>query len=411
MNRRIVILSLIILLLLVCSTQVSAYYLTLDAPAQVKVGEPINVNGTTNVPPPDKIDVVFSHQMNIPVEKARKSIQITEKGDNAFNVTFDTTGLEKGNYKIEGLSSSQRDFSVGSKSIRVVKLIDRSDLIKFTSQLWQEFDKKLIIEAKISDYTDNAIQMDVSKGSKKVFGPESIPVTRGVIKYELPIEEPGTYEISFTDYDGFIGKYNIVSEEKDIYSSQIDTEEPVVEQTREVSRTSEITPEPTIAQTPKPVKNEETEDTVVEDPKSISGVSTSAEVSRENPGYFLISSEKFPIIFKTSDNNDWVIEYKKSSKDAVVKVNDKIGDESEVVKIEEKEPEIYLKVYPYSFKKADKVTITADGAESVTLSDDAAKAFGAPPRYGEEKKETSFPIMAVFIGFVILSIIYVKKRE
>lgn len=132
----------LVLLILMCGP-VSAYYLSIDAPAQVKVGEPILVTGSTNTPPPDKIDIVFSHSLNVPIEIERKSIQITEKGDVTFNVTFKTDGLEKGNYKVEGLSQSQRDFSAGSRSIRVVKLIDRSDMITFTSPTWQEFEKTL----------------------------------------------------------------------------------------------------------------------------------------------------------------------------------------------------------------------------------------------------------------------------
>ena len=52
----------LVLLILMCGP-VSAYYLSIDAPAQVKVGEPILVTGSTNTPPPDKIDIVFSHSL------------------------------------------------------------------------------------------------------------------------------------------------------------------------------------------------------------------------------------------------------------------------------------------------------------------------------------------------------------
>lgn len=93
----------VFLLILMCGP-VSAYYLSIEAPAQVKVGESILVTGSTNTPPPDKIDIVFSHSLNVPLEIDRQSIQITEKGDTFFNVTFKTDGLDKGNYKIEGLS-------------------------------------------------------------------------------------------------------------------------------------------------------------------------------------------------------------------------------------------------------------------------------------------------------------------
>ena len=68
----------LVLLILICGP-VSAYYLSIDAPAQVKVGEPILVTGSTNTPPPDKIDIIFSHSLNVPIEIERQSIQITEK--------------------------------------------------------------------------------------------------------------------------------------------------------------------------------------------------------------------------------------------------------------------------------------------------------------------------------------------
>lgn len=286
----------LILLVFMCSP-VSAYYLSLDAPAQVKVGEPILITGSTNTPPPDKIDIVFSQSLNVPVEIERESIQIIEKGDTIFNVTFKTDGLEKGNYKIEGLSQSQRDFSAGSRSLRVVKLIDRSDMIFFTSPTWQEFEKTLLIEAKISGYQDNAIQMEVRKENNSIFGPESIPVDRGLVKYELPITEPGPYEVTFADYDGFIGKYSITSEEKDSHRPVKELEHA----TADVTPIQTIVPETQAIQagTSKPAK--------------ISGVSASSDVSRDVPAYFVITTDKTPLTFQTSGNTDWVIEYKTSS--------------------------------------------------------------------------------------------------
>ncbi|ABD40686.1 hypothetical protein Mhun_0936 [Methanospirillum hungatei JF-1] len=389
----------LVLLILICGP-VSAYYLSIDAPAQVKVGEPILVTGSTNTPPPDKIDIIFSHSLNVPIEIERQSIQITEKGETTFNVTFKTDGLEKGNYKVEGLSQSQRDFSAGSRSIRVVKLIDRSDLITFTSPTWQEFEKILNIEAKISGYKENAIQMEVAKDHKTIFGPESIPVTGGRVKYELPISEPGTYEVSFTDYDGFIGKYSIVSEEKDQYhlTGPIETHEIPVASAIETDIKETVKP----TATPSPVKVEK-----------ISGISAQAEVSRDNPGLFIISTNKTPITIQVSGNTDMVFEYKTSQDGASVKVNEEMGTSPEMVTISDSVSEIYLKVYPYSFKAAEKVTITADTAETISLSDVSAKAFGMPPRYGSNEQkgeETPVPVVLVLISLVIGMGVFIKRK-
>ncbi len=326
----------LVLLLLLCGP-VSAYYLSIDAPAQVKVGEPIMVTVSTNTPPPDKIDVVFSHSLNVPIEIERQSVQITEKGDTTFNVTFKTDGLEKGNYKVEGLSQSQRDFSAGSRSIRVVKLIDRSDMITLTSPKWQEFDKTLLIEAKISGYKENAIQMEVIKDHQTVFGPESIPVSGGKVKYELPIQEPGTYEVSFTDYDGFIGKYAIVSEEKDQYhlTEPIETEshDIISAETKEPETEETLKPSATVP----PKKSEK-----------ITGVSAQADISRDNPAFFIITTNSTPLIIQATGNTDLVFEYKTSPDGASVKVNDEMGPLPETVTITDQVSEIYLKAYPYS---------------------------------------------------------------
>ncbi|WP_373838358.1 hypothetical protein [Methanospirillum sp.] len=388
------------LFILICAP-VSAYYLSIDAPTQVKVGESILVSGSTNTPPPDRIDIVFSHSLNVPLEVDRKSIQITEKGDTYFNVTFDTNGLEKGNYKIEGLSQSQRAFSAGSRSIRVVKLIDRSDMITINSPTWQEFEKTLLIEAKISGYSENAIQMEVTRENETVFGPESIPVSGGRIKYELPVQNPGTYDISFSDYDGFIGKYSIVLEEKDQHRL-IETVENHELTAALIKDTEKIE---TVKETPIPTSGE---------PKKISGITAEADVSRDNPGFFTITTDKTPITIQVAGNSDLVFEYKTSPDAANIKVNEEMSSSPETVTITDVSSEIYLKVYPYSFKAAERATITADIATSIVLSDTAAKTFGFPPRYGnsEENDGTKTPISAFSVLFGLISglMIFIKRN-
>ena len=389
----------VILLILMCGP-VSAYYLSIEAPAQVKVGESILVTGSTNTPPPDKIDIVFSHSLNVPLEIDRQSIQITEKGDTFFNVTFKTDGLDKGNYKIEGLSQSQRVFSAGSRSIRVVKLIDRSDMITITSPTWQEFEKTLLIEAKISGYSENAIQMEVTKDHETIFGPESIPVSGGRVRYEMPIKSPGNYEISFSDYDGFIGRYSITSEERDHYrftgpADDHDIADEPVKKT-DVSDTIKPTPADT------PVR-----------PEMISGITAEVDVSRDNPAYLLVTTDKTPVVIQVSGDTDLVFEYKLSAAGAAIKVNEEMGTAPETVTIKDSVSEIYLKVYPYSFKASEKATITADTASSVGLSDKAAKAFGLPPRYGDQPEEkgaeTPLSILPVLLGVILGVMVFIKR--
>ena len=422
----------IILMILIGPGTVSAYYLTLEAPAEVRVGEPVNVTGTTNVPPPDKIDIVFSHSINIPVEIARQSTEITERGDTSFNVTFETKGLTKGNYKVEAISQTQRDFSAGSKNLRVVKLTDRSDIIRFSSPLFQEFEEKLAIEARIQDYEDNAIQMEVKKGETSIFGPESVPVSRGLVKYELPIKDQGEYSIIFTDYKGYIGTYPVqvgeVTPATTVPAGTSSPEPPVNVTEKPPVKPTEIPinkptesapPVPSKEATQQPVQTipAETQKPTVtatsEEGKKLSGVSSSAQVSRDSPGYFKVNVKQTPITIGTSDNADWVLEYKTSSTGAGMKVNDQMKEAAEKVTISDDIKEVYLKVYPYSYKAGSEVTITADNADTVTLSDDAAKAFGAPPRYGNQATNTSgkspAPLAALIMG--IISAAYLVRRK
>lgn len=410
------IISIVFMILVLFGTStVSAYYLTLDAPGEVRVGQSFTVTGSTNVPPPDQIDVVLSLSSNIPIEKDRHSIAITEKGDTSFNVTFQTTGYEKGNYKVEALSQTLRDFSAGSRNLRVVKLIDRSDIVRFSSPLFQDFDGTLKIETRIQGYDDNAIQIQIQKGNTTVFGPESVPVSRGLMKYDLPIKEPGTYNITFNDSKGFIGTYPVqVGEEKVAVTATptpVESETPTVHQTGKATEVKvSHTPTTPLAENTKSVASPTSAETTISDNKSsdklipIEGISTTAPASRDSPAYILVTVKQAPVTISTSTDDDWVLEYKLSEGSASVKVNDKGSGSPEQVKITESTPEIYLKVYPYSYKSTGDVTITASNADTVGLSDKAAQAFGAPPRYGntgsQEEKKSPAPLAGVVLGLI-----------
>jgi multisubunit Na+/H+ antiporter MnhC subunit len=108
------------------------------------------------------------------------------------------------------------------------------------------------------------------------------------------------------------------------------------------------------------------------------------------------------------------LEYKTSATDPSVKVNDELGTAPETVTITDSVSEVYLKVYPYSYKAVDNVTITGDKASSVTLSDSAAKAFGLPPRYGsaqgQKEKETPIPVFLILVGLIIGFALFNKKK-
>lgn len=422
--------TIIIVALAICSTStVSAYYLNLEAPAEVRVGQPVVVTGTTNTPPPDRIDIIFSHSVNIPIEIARQPVTITEKGETTFNATFDTTGLEKGNYKVEALPQTQRDFSASSKNLRVVKLTDRSDMIRFSSPSFQDSGNTLVIEARIQDYDDNSIGIEIKLANETLFGPESIPVTRGFVKYELPITKDGKYAITFTDYKGYIGTYHIqVGEET---AEKPEPARTTVQKVNDTPVKENITPVetvieteiPTVTRTPvheEPTVSEEktaqptaspTEKQAV-GPASIKGVTVSTMVSRDDPAYLLIQVKELPVTVMTSDNEDWVFEYKTEPKGAAIKVNDQMKKAAEQATISNGDKKIYLKAYPYSFKTGENITITASNADSITLSDEAALAFGATPRYtAVPTGTTKSPAPAAGIILGIIGAVFLARRK
>jgi len=427
----------ILLVILTGSSTVSAYYLNLDAPSEIRVGQSFEVTGTTNTPPPDKIDIVFSQSMNIPVEIARYSRDITEKGDNTFNATFETTGLEKGNYKIEAISQSQRDFSAGSRNLRVIKLTDRSDMIRFSSPAYQEFEKTLLVEARIREYDDNSIQMEVKYGNTSIFGPESVPVTRGFVKNELPITEEGPYSVIFNDYKGYIGSYHIqvgegttvadaqpsqslspVPDEKEVNATKATTatenptDYPTSQTTQKSVETTKVTAESTPSMT-EPTPSATSAQVI--STGSASEISSTSQVSRDTPGYFLVRVKESPVQIQTSANEDWVLEYKAGSDAAIVKVNDWMKEAAEEATITQDTDRIFIKVYPYSYKTGAEITMTASNAHSIALSDEAAQAFGAPPRYGavvsSENTQSPAPIAALICGIFGATWIFRRKDK
>ncbi len=420
-----IIIAIFLILVLLGPGIVSAYYLSLDAPAEVRVGQPITVTGTTNVPPPDKLDVVLSLSSNIPVEKDRQSVPIIDKGDNSFNVTFQTTGYEKGNYKVEALSQTQRDFSASSRNLRVVKLIDRSDIIRFSSSMNQDFADNLQIEVRIQGYEDNAIQMEVKKGNSSIFGPESVPVSRGLMKYELPIKEPGKYSIDFTDSKGYIGTYDVqvgeAGSSTPVTTEPVATSAPVVHETEKPLPTKTIADEPQVSPEPtKPVPSQTPVGTSTQVNNSgnvtsiTDGISSTVQVSRDSPAYFLVSVKQVPVSISTSSEEDWVLEYKTNPSAAGVKVNEKSKGSPEQITVSESTKEVFLKVYPYSYKSSGDVTITADNADTISLSDSAAQAFGAPPRYGSSsasgQTKSPSPLAGVILGIIGAALILRRDR-
>lgn len=378
---------LLLVILILCfgiTWNVSAYYMNIDVPREVHVGDVINVTGMTNIPP-DSINIIFSETRNIPIERGKETIILSDKGDKSFNTSFETTDLVKGQYKIEVIGNTIHAYSGGSRSIRIINLVDRSDEVILTSPDSQQFDGELDIEGYIRDFTENAVQIDLFLDGNPVFGPEFIPVNKqGDFSYDIPIFSAGPYTIRFTDYNGMIGSYPILVKEQIVTSLQ--------------------TVKPISTSTPLPLMTRTLIDTAF-DPDN--ALQVSAKVSRDAPGYFLITANETNVLIQTSSGVDWVMEYITDDRTDSWKVNDKGRDGTEDISLTvNPDDRIYVKVYPYSFTAMEDITLFAQNAKDIGVSSIAAEKFGSPGT----TPGSPLPIVVV-IAALGLAMTLICKRE
>jgi len=224
----------------------SAYVLTIECPQKLPVGAPLPVTGTTSFPVGTTFDLIFSSsgQTSSPVS----SIPVTVGDDKGFNTVFETTGLKGGMYKVEAIPRGDYSSKLSSDSmtIRVVELVDRSDMLHITSPVNQVIPNALLVEGYISKAGSSGVKLDVIGPLGKVFGPAYIATTTrggnqdGYFSQNIPVNEPGNYNARFSDTTGYIG-------EKTFFVTAVVTPVPVVT----TEGTLLFTPTPT---TPRPVQ-------------------------------------------------------------------------------------------------------------------------------------------------------------
>ncbi len=201
------------LLAMVCVVGVaSAYVLSIDCPAKLPVGAPLPVTGTTTLPVGTTFDLSFASSGQ--TSNQISNIPVTVGDDKNFNTVFETTGLKGGMYKVEAIARGdyQDKLSSDSTTIKVVELVDRSDLLHITSPINQVIPNALLIEGYISQAGNSGVKVDVIGPLGKVFGPAYIAtVTRGgnqdgYFSQNIPVAEPGNYNARFSDSTGYIGE-------------------------------------------------------------------------------------------------------------------------------------------------------------------------------------------------------------
>jgi len=374
-RKKIRALLLVVIMLGLCSCA-SAYYLYIDAPSNVRVGENFDFDGSTNTPSPDVIHIVFSRVSNVPIEIDRISIPINDRAETVFSGTFSTSGLEAGRYRIEGVSESKRNFSGDSRILRVVTLEDRTNDVSITSLREQWVSDVLKVTGSIRDFKDTNALFELKKDGETVFGPFPVSVPHGRFDYNIPVSEPGTYMLSISDYRGHIGEYQFVlraepgsgtAYQEEIVRPTVEPIQPAITEVSIQAPTAVPTTMATLVSTLAPID------------ETSADIEYHARLSRTDAGFYTINPSDEIVVITTSTGVDWVIEYIDPITQSKHRVNDADAHNAESIRISTGGSLLYVKIYPYSFSEVADITIFGTGIASITADNRARIALGAPP--------------------------------
>jgi hypothetical protein len=246
-----------------------------------------------------------------------------------------------------------------------VNLIDRSDDIQMNSPAYQNFNGKMSVAGTIRGDENSGVQIEViGPDNLVVFGPFYINTNyQGSFATDVPIKEPGDYEVIFTDAKGYIGNRIIT----------------VVGQQPLTSGTN-----PAITKT------------VV--------VSAHTKSSRDNPAYFAITGGTRLVTIHTSSSIDWILEYA-DDKGVIHVVNEENEKSPEKVQVQGKGQPIYIKAYPLSYSVNSEVFVYAENATSIVISPTIPAPFAlAAPKTTTPQSPVTPLIWAAAVGLAILLI-------
>jgi hypothetical protein len=353
---------LLVLGLFVLIGNASAYQINIDAPATLTVGKPLVVNGTTNFGIGTPIDVVLYHQLTSTTEIKRKIAYV--QSDHTFRVVFDTTKLEKGIYKVEVPASGLGE----SINMRQVELVDRTDEISLTTGITsQEFTGTLKITGTLKNNKNSGIQIEViALDGGRVFSPKFIPTdSAGMFILEIPITEPGEYEVVFTDTQGYVG-------------------------TKAITVTGGVKSNQVVAATTK------------------TRLSAHAPASQDVPAYFEVKTISGPMTVYTSSDVNWVIEYGDAT-GSIRTVNDHGELNPEQVEIYGNGSSVFFRVYPYEGAGRDEVFLYVENARSIRVSPTVPALFQQTVAPASETQAPFSPLAA--IGALFAAIIILRFRQ
>ncbi|MCQ8893923.1 MAG: hypothetical protein NQU46_04755 [Methanolinea sp.] len=351
----------ILVFLTLCPGVVSAYELSISAPLSVQKGMPLVVNGTSNLPAGISVDIVLSRSEYTTEEITRKTV--TLQGPREFSVIFDTKDLSKGQYKVEVPSVQGYAFLGNSVTLRVVRIVDRTDEVTIKSPRTQEMDGTLDVSGIIPGNRNAGVQVQViGPENDVVFGPEYISTGYdGSFSREIAITVPGIYEVSFTDSKGYIGTFSFTVTEKP-EATAVTTTPPPLAQSRAITATALSTP--------------------------------------DKPAFFVITGISGEVKVTTSPGVDWVIEY--ADRTGAIRKQNQMGQmDPEEVTISNPGDTVYLKVYPYRFSDKGEVTIFVEGAEKAGVASEVPPVFAATVPPTQKSPLVSMTVLCALVAYCV----------
>ena len=221
----------LLLILLVAGAQ--AYLVTIDTPAEVQAGAPLVVAGTTTFPAGTLIDIVlYPTEFSVPSEIGRKTVVVDET--KTFVVSFPTTELQAGQYKVEAQVAPELASSLGSGSVlwKLVQIIDRSNEIILTVPKDQNIREALLIEGNIVNSGVTTIRLEIAGPKDFFIPPVNVRTTTqmgqkdGHFSAKINVTDLGNYYVSFYDPKGFMATIKF-----SVYGNEMTTPTTMVEST------------------------------------------------------------------------------------------------------------------------------------------------------------------------------------
>jgi hypothetical protein len=236
---------------------VSAYGLYLSCPEEVQAGIPLKCSIDSDFPAGTTFIVALYQSQYTATLISKQPLTIQENKNTQYKL-FDTQGLPGGTYKIEVqyVGNDEPRLRSDSRTMQLIKLIDRSGEIEITSPLTQTTKEALRIEGAIAKLGSDGVEIEVRGPDGRIFGPQWIQTTNdikdssGKFTKRVTIATAGAYDVDFSDAKGYIGKVTFtVTEPETVAPTTIPTTTPVVAKTSKPV-TAAPTPMPTPTESP-----------------------------------------------------------------------------------------------------------------------------------------------------------------